>query len=385
MPQSNFKDWVNSEVAKKLDEQRFSSLPLRMRIGIFIIIGSFLISYGYPIAVFVISALNHGSSIALLNGSIIYVLSWIAGAIGLSLAGKDCIKYPIFFLAKLFKMLFPRYFAAEKNDQRDKKRQPISGFHMLTALSLLGIIIVIIISLILNSNSVLILGVFLIVSVHQAIYVYGMFSAGSNLFFKTVKGKDFFQEKCGVLFRFDDGPDPLYTPQILDILKAEGIQGLFAIIGAKAEKYPEIVERIHRENHIIANHTYSHPYNILFLSYYRIKNEITNTNNIIQSIIGAKPRYFCPPVGFKNQIIGKAIKELELIPVMWDIRTLDTKEPFDKIMARVWKKFRLPAIIMFHDGVMPSRKKDRESTVLALKETIRLLKEERGINFFKIE
>jgi peptidoglycan-N-acetylglucosamine deacetylase len=223
----------------------------------------------------------------------------------------------------------------------------------------------------------LILGLILIVCFQQAFYIYGMFSSGTNFFFKTVKGKEYFDNKSGILFRFDDGPDPVYTPQILDILKSEGIQALFAVTGKNAEMYPEIVERMHRENHIIANHTYSHPFNILLLGCERVRNEISRTNTIIQSITGVQPKYFCPTIGHKNPIIGKVIKELGLIPVMWDIRTLDTHASFEKIMDIIKRKLKSPAIIMFHDAILPWSKNDRESTVLALKETIRILKEKK--------
>jgi peptidoglycan-N-acetylglucosamine deacetylase len=213
---------------------------------------------------------------------------------------------------------------------------------------------------------------------HQALYVYGMFSPSSNFFFKTVKGKEFFDNQNGILFRFDDGPHPIYTPQILDILKLEGIRALFAVTGKCAEMYPEIIERMHRENHIIANHTYSHPCHILFLSYGTIRNEVIKTNVIIQKITGVKPKYFCPPVGHKNPVIGKVIKDLGLIPVMWDIRTKDTYGNFEIIMDVIRRKLRSPAIIVFHDAIIRS-KKDRDATVLALKGTIRILKEKKYI------
>jgi peptidoglycan-N-acetylglucosamine deacetylase len=240
-------------------------------------------------------------------------------------------------------------------------------------------LIIILLAFAFSSITFLILGIILICCFHRAFYVYGMFSASSNFFFKTLKGKEYFDHRSGILFRFDDGPDPVYTPQILDILKSEGIQALFAVTGKNAEMYPEIVARMYRENHIIANHTYSHPLNILFLGYHRIRNELTTTNTMIQSITGVQPKYFCPPMGHKNPVIGKVIRDLGLIPIMWDIRTLDTHASFSRIMAEIKRKLKSPAIIMFHDAIMPWSKKDRESTVLALKETIRILKEQKYI------
>ncbi len=381
MLQSKFKKWVNSEVEKKLDQQRFSSLPLRMRIGIGLLIGSYTIGYGFPIIVMIFCGLNHRLSSGLLSSSIVYGVCWVIGAVGLALAGRECIKYPIFFSAKLLKTIFPNYFGEEEHPNRQyAKNSPLTSiFYLVTLISLIGIIVIIILSFILSSETVLIIGVVLLVCLHQAFYINGMFSSRTNFFFKTIKGKEFFNNKSGILFRFDDGPHPIYTPQILDILKSEGVQALFAISGINAESYPEIVKRIYREKHIIANHTYSHPLNILFLSYNRIKDEVSRTNKIIRNITGEDPKYFCPPMGFKNPTISRVTKELGLIPVMWDIKTWDTKVTFDKIIAGIMKKIKTPAIIMFHDGIMPWSKKDRDSTVLALKETIRALKEKKYI------
>lgn len=375
MPQNKFKKWVNSEVEKKLDQQPFSSLPLRMRIGIWLLIGSYTIGYGVPIVELVISGLKNELATGLLKGSVVYLASWIVGAIGLSLAGKECIKYPIYFLAKFLNTLFPNYFRDNNFPAQNERGYLLFfKFHFLRLAALIGILIFILLPSVFSAHPSLILGIIIIGCLHQIHYFYGMFSSSSNFFFKTVKGKEYFNNKSGILFRFDDGPDPIYTPQILDILKSEGIQALFAVTGKNAEMYPEIVARIHRENHIIANHTYSHPYNILFLKYKRIKEELTRTSSIIQSITGVWPTFFCSPMGHKNPVIGRAIKDLGLIPVMWDIRTLDTRAPFEKIMDTINGKLKSPAIIMFHDAITPWTKKDRESTVLALQETIRVLK-----------
>jgi hypothetical protein len=110
MLQSKFKNWVNREVEKELDKDGFLSLPLKMRIGIFMMMGSFTIGYGYPIVAMLVAGFNHRLSSAVIKSSIVYSSSWVVGAFGLSLAGKDCIKYPIFFSAKLLKRVFPNYF-----------------------------------------------------------------------------------------------------------------------------------------------------------------------------------------------------------------------------------------------------------------------------------
>ncbi len=110
----NFKNWVNQEVAKQLDRDGFFSLPLKMRIGIFMLMGSFTIGYGYPILAMIIAGFKHPHvrelSSGFVKGSIVYAVSWVVGALGLALAGKDCIKYPIYFFAKFMKKVFPNYF-----------------------------------------------------------------------------------------------------------------------------------------------------------------------------------------------------------------------------------------------------------------------------------
>ena len=61
-----------------------------------------------------------------------------------------------------------------------------------------------------------------------------------------------------VALTFDDGPDPIHTPRILDILAENNIKATFFLIGSKIETYPELVKRIYKEGHIIGNHTFSH-------------------------------------------------------------------------------------------------------------------------------
>ncbi len=109
--QSKIKGWVNSEVAKELDKEPFSSLPKRMRIGILLMLCTFIVGHGSTLLVVIIPGVNRQLSLGgLLTGSYIYVFCWILGAVGLSMAGKDSIKYPIYFSAKLLKAVLPKYF-----------------------------------------------------------------------------------------------------------------------------------------------------------------------------------------------------------------------------------------------------------------------------------
>lgn len=99
-----------------------------------------------------------------------------------------------------------------------------------------------------------------------------------------------------IVLTFDDGPDPLYTPQILDILSAESAHSTFFPIGSNIVKYPEIARRITREGHDFANHTFSHA-DLDLVSSYKAKQEINLTQRVIRKATGINPVLFRIPYG----------------------------------------------------------------------------------------
>lgn len=113
-----FKDWVNAEVAKKLDREPFSSLPRRMRAGILLLAASFIIGHGSNLLALVLPGLNRQLSAGgFIKGSAIYLVCYVTGCVGLSLAGKDSIKYPKYFLAKFLKRIFPAFFREDRETE----------------------------------------------------------------------------------------------------------------------------------------------------------------------------------------------------------------------------------------------------------------------------
>ncbi len=93
---------------------------------------------------------------------------------------------------------------------------------------------------------------------------------------------------------FDDGPDPKYTPAILDILKARGAPAAFFVVGVEAEQSPDLVRREYAEGHTIGNHTYSHP-NIAMVGVERTRLELAATLRIIEHTTGRSTKLFRPP------------------------------------------------------------------------------------------
>lgn len=149
-----------------------------------------------------------------------------------------------------------------------------------------------------------------------------------------------------IALTFDDGPHPVNTEKLLDGLRERGVHATFFLIGQSCETYPEVVEAICRDGHVIGNHTYSH----LRLTEWNAESyveELQKTNEIIASITGDDPCYMRPPCGYMNRKVESA---MDLIPVLWTVDPLDwdTKNA-DNIVNRVLRDARDGQIILMHD------------------------------------
>ncbi|MBQ3644395.1 MAG: polysaccharide deacetylase family protein [Candidatus Riflebacteria bacterium] len=145
--------------------------------------------------------------------------------------------------------------------------------------------------------------------------------------------KELLLEKRAVALTFDDGPHPLTTPHILDILKKRHVKATFFVLGIQAKKYPELIKRIYDEGHIVGNHTYSHK-NLSKLKTAAIKNEIENTNKLIEKITGEKPKYIRPPYGAINKTVISAIKDAGMSMVLWTVDTRDWHSKNEKSVLK---------------------------------------------------
>jgi cellulose synthase/poly-beta-1,6-N-acetylglucosamine synthase-like glycosyltransferase/spore germination protein YaaH/peptidoglycan/xylan/chitin deacetylase (PgdA/CDA1 family) len=97
-----------------------------------------------------------------------------------------------------------------------------------------------------------------------------------------------------VALSFDDGPDPKWTPKILDVLKQKNVKGTFMIIGAVAAEHVGVLQRVFREGHEIGNHTWTHP-DISEISPRQLDLEVKLTGRLFASKLGVQPLYFRPP------------------------------------------------------------------------------------------
>jgi cellulose synthase/poly-beta-1,6-N-acetylglucosamine synthase-like glycosyltransferase/peptidoglycan/xylan/chitin deacetylase (PgdA/CDA1 family)/spore germination protein YaaH len=172
-----------------------------------------------------------------------------------------------------------------------------------------------------------------------------------------------------VAISFDDGPDPEWTPQILDILKDKGVKASFFVVGSTMEENPALVRRIVAEGHEIGVHTYTHP-NLSQISEERARIELNATQRLIETLTGRSTILFRPPynadsrpTSFSEILPLKISQEMGYLTVAEDIDPEDWAEPgVDQILERV-KQYRQAGgnIVLLHDAGG-----DRSQTVAAL-------------------
>jgi poly-beta-1,6 N-acetyl-D-glucosamine synthase len=132
-----------------------------------------------------------------------------------------------------------------------------------------------------------------------------------------------------IVLTFDDGPDPIFTPQILDILKQYHVPAVFFVVGKNAQDYPDLVRREYDEGHEIGNHTYTHP-DLFKYSPERQRLELTLTQRIIQAITGRSTLLFRPPYGGDTEPeTGREVTPLERAAELNYITVGEANDPQD--------------------------------------------------------
>ncbi len=157
------------------------------------------------------------------------------------------------------------------------------------------------------------------------------------------------QNENKVFITFDDGPDSLYTPRILDILNKTQTKACFFVLGEKARAHPEILKRIQAEGHEIESHGYNHKFP-WFLGPFGTKRDIMETSSIITEITGKTPRFYRPPWGVVNLFSWFFLKGQQI--VLWSFMSWDwTKRATTSSVAnRVFSRVKNGSVLIFHDS-----------------------------------
>ncbi len=154
------------------------------------------------------------------------------------------------------------------------------------------------------------------------------------------------QEVKKIALTFDDGPHPQYTEQLLDGLKERNVKATFFVTGEHASLHPDMIKRMDEEGHLIGNHTYSHM-QLTSGNRETFREELIRTNQVLSKITGKEVVFVRPPYGSWDKSFEK---ELNMLPVMWNIDPLDwCTDDASRVISRVLKAADENAIILMHD------------------------------------
>ena len=153
-----------------------------------------------------------------------------------------------------------------------------------------------------------------------------------------------------IAMTFDDGPHPVHTPRLLDILKRRNIRATFFVVGTNARRYPQIIRRIVAEGHEIGNHTVNHKY-LSKISIEQARSEVLGCEKAIVAACGVRPRILRPPGGHINDRVKVWLnKEFGYSTIMWAVDPEDWKRPGSDVVARRIVSETDPGeIILAHD------------------------------------
>lgn len=194
---------------------------------------------------------------------------------------------------------------------------------------------------------------------------YGVLNIRADFYFKSIQT---LKDKNQLLLSFDDGPDPIYTPLVLDLLDQYDAKAIFFVIGEHAEKRPLLLQEIKARGHRIGNHSWSHHPYFDFFSVNKMLEEVKKANDLIEKITGEQPVFFRPPFGITNPRIAKLLLKSGMKSVLWSYRSYDTKSRSnDRIIAEIKKEIKGGEILLFHDTI--------PRTIEVLKEILPWLKE----------
>ena len=185
-----------------------------------------------------------------------------------------------------------------------------------------------------------------------------------------------------IALTFDDGPDPRFTEDVLNVLNQYNVSGTFFLMGSRAIAYPEIVERINNEGHVIGNHTYFHPNLVKEADIPTLEREVTRTENTLNDIIDYRTSLFRPPYGFLYNELVEKLAEMQYLIIGWSVDSLDWEEdPPEVIASNVLDNVHPGAIILMHDGA--DWDGDRTNTIAALRQIIPALQKQ-GYEFVTV-
>jgi peptidoglycan/xylan/chitin deacetylase (PgdA/CDA1 family) len=179
---------------------------------------------------------------------------------------------------------------------------------------------------------------------------------------------------------FDDGPTRGPTDEVLDALAKMKVPAAFFVVGANAQRCPDLLVRMHAEGHLIGNHSLDHDHYALFRRPPYWNRQFDETDAAIEQAIGQRPAMFRPPMGHKGPHMMAAARRRGQAVIAWTHRAVDgVRTTPQRILERLAPRTRGGDILLLHDGLEPHAfKRDPSATIAAITPLILRLRD-RGL------
>lgn len=155
-----------------------------------------------------------------------------------------------------------------------------------------------------------------------------------------------------VALTFDDGPDPHWTPEVLELLRKHGVKATFCVVGQLVEAYPELVRDIADDGHTLCNHSWNHDMALGSRPVAEIRRDLERTNAAIHAAVpGARVSYYRQPGGAWTKQVVKVAEEFGMSSLHWAVDPQDWASPGAGTIAKVVSGTTAEgAIVLLHDG-----------------------------------
>ena len=155
-----------------------------------------------------------------------------------------------------------------------------------------------------------------------------------------------------IALTIDDGPDPIVTLQVLDILDRYATQATFFCVGDKAARYPDLCREIVRRGHAVENHSQHHHHHFSLMGRSYFTRELQTAQDTLTTITGECPLFFRAPAGLRNPLLDPVLARLGLQLASWSTRGFDTRiGDVERVKSRLLRGLRAGAILLLHDGM----------------------------------
>ena len=152
-----------------------------------------------------------------------------------------------------------------------------------------------------------------------------------------------------VALTFDDGPHPLHTPRVLDVLERHHVNATFFMMGRNVERYPAVAREVLTRGHEIGNHSYSHP-QLIFMWPGTVREEIERTDTLLRGIGVSDEIYFRPPHAAKFLVLPYVLTQMNKLSVLGDVDPEEWKQrPAEVMTESILHQVRPGSIIGLHD------------------------------------